>query len=144
MLVFSPGIAPSGLMFYTGDRFPSWKGNLFIGSARWGQINQTGSLCGSNKGRETAIAHGDTSNAVRGNSRRSRRGFHRLYFRRRGFGGCDRLSHVLFFHFLSRGGRFGVDAARWVNSRDDIRLRGINAIVVEPGTVSPGDEIRKL
>ena len=40
--------------------------------------------------------------------------------------------------------RFGVDAARWVNSRDDIRLRGINAIVVEPGTVSPGDEIRKL
>ncbi len=40
--------------------------------------------------------------------------------------------------------RFGVDAARWVNSRDDIRLRGINAIVVEPGTVGPGDEIRKL
>ena len=40
--------------------------------------------------------------------------------------------------------RFGVDAARWVNSRDDIRLRGINAIVVESGTVRPGDEIRKL
>jgi glucose/arabinose dehydrogenase len=27
-----PDIAPSGLMFYTGDRFPEWKGNLFVGS----------------------------------------------------------------------------------------------------------------
>ena len=27
-----PDIAPSGLMFYTGDRFPEWRGNLFIGS----------------------------------------------------------------------------------------------------------------
>jgi glucose/arabinose dehydrogenase len=29
-----PDIAPSGLMFYTGDRFPEWKGNLFVGSLR--------------------------------------------------------------------------------------------------------------
>jgi glucose/arabinose dehydrogenase len=27
-----PDIAPSGLMFYTGDRFPEWKGNLFVGA----------------------------------------------------------------------------------------------------------------
>jgi glucose/arabinose dehydrogenase len=27
-----PDVAPSGLMFYTGDRFPEWKGNLFVGS----------------------------------------------------------------------------------------------------------------
>jgi len=27
-----PDIAPSGMMFYTGDRFPEWKGNLFVGS----------------------------------------------------------------------------------------------------------------
>ena len=40
--------------------------------------------------------------------------------------------------------RFGVDAARWVNSRKDLRLRGICAIVVAPGTVSPGDAIAKL
>ena len=40
--------------------------------------------------------------------------------------------------------RFGVDAARWVNSRDDIRLRGINAMVVQPGIVRPGDAISKL
>jgi aldose sugar dehydrogenase len=29
-----PGVAPSGLMFYTGDRFPEWKGNLFVGSLK--------------------------------------------------------------------------------------------------------------
>jgi len=29
-----PDIAPSGLMFYTGDRFPEWKGNLFAGSLK--------------------------------------------------------------------------------------------------------------
>ena len=40
--------------------------------------------------------------------------------------------------------RFGVDAARWVNSRDDIRLRGINAMVVQPGVVRAGDTISKL
>ena len=26
-----PSIAPSGLMFYTGELFPQWKGNLFVG-----------------------------------------------------------------------------------------------------------------
>ena len=40
--------------------------------------------------------------------------------------------------------RYGVDAARWVNSRDDLRLRGINAAVVRSGTVSTGDSIKKL
>lgn len=27
-----PSIAPSGMMFYTGTRFPDWNGNLFIGA----------------------------------------------------------------------------------------------------------------
>jgi aldose sugar dehydrogenase len=27
-----PSIAPSGMLFYTGDSFPEWKGNLFIGA----------------------------------------------------------------------------------------------------------------
>jgi hypothetical protein len=40
--------------------------------------------------------------------------------------------------------RFGVDAARWVNSRKDLRLRGICAVVVTAGTVTSGDTIRKL
>ena len=40
--------------------------------------------------------------------------------------------------------RFGVDAARWANSRDGTRLRGINAVVIEAGVVKPGDTIAKL
>lgn len=43
-VVWLPSIAPSGLMFYTGDAFPEWQGNMFVGSARWGEINGTGSL----------------------------------------------------------------------------------------------------
>ena len=27
-----PSIAPSGMAFYTGDLFPAWKGNLFVGA----------------------------------------------------------------------------------------------------------------
>lgn len=44
VLIWIPSIAPSGLMFYTGDKFPAWKGNLFVGSARRGEVNGTGGL----------------------------------------------------------------------------------------------------
>jgi glucose/arabinose dehydrogenase len=27
-----PSIAPSGMLFYTGDLFPAWRGNLFVGA----------------------------------------------------------------------------------------------------------------
>jgi len=40
--------------------------------------------------------------------------------------------------------RFGQDAARWVNRQKQERRRGLNAMVVEPGIVHPGDQIRKL
>ena len=42
--------------------------------------------------------------------------------------------------------RFGVDAHRFVNTsaHRHLRLRGLNAKVVEPGTVRSGDAIRKL
>jgi len=43
-VVWLPSIAPTGLTFYTGDRFPSWKGNLFVGSARRGEVPGTGGL----------------------------------------------------------------------------------------------------
>ncbi len=33
-----PSIAPSGMMFYTGDRFPYWQGNLFVGSLKFGLL----------------------------------------------------------------------------------------------------------
>jgi len=40
-----PGISPSGLSFYTGDRyFPAWKNSVFIGAVRMGQIAGTGHL----------------------------------------------------------------------------------------------------
>jgi glucose/arabinose dehydrogenase len=29
-----PSIAPSGMAFYSGDRFPRWKGNLFVGALK--------------------------------------------------------------------------------------------------------------
>jgi glucose/arabinose dehydrogenase len=31
-LFWSPAIGLSGMMFYTGDRFPEWKGSLFVGA----------------------------------------------------------------------------------------------------------------
>lgn len=40
--------------------------------------------------------------------------------------------------------RFGIDAARWVNSSDVHRYRGINAMVVQAGVVKPGDKITKV
>ncbi len=30
--VWAPSIAPTGMAFYTGNRFPAWKGNLFVGA----------------------------------------------------------------------------------------------------------------
>lgn len=30
-VIWTPSIAPSGLAFYNGDRFPQWRGNLFAG-----------------------------------------------------------------------------------------------------------------
>lgn len=32
--VWVPSIAPSGMAFYGGDRFPGWRGNLFVGALR--------------------------------------------------------------------------------------------------------------
>ena len=29
---FTPALAPSGMMFYTGDKFPAWRNNLFVGA----------------------------------------------------------------------------------------------------------------
>lgn len=32
VIYWDPSIAPSGMAFYTGDKFPQWKGNLFVGA----------------------------------------------------------------------------------------------------------------
>jgi glucose/arabinose dehydrogenase len=39
-----PSIAVSGMAFYTGDRLPKWKGDVFVGSLRTGEIPGTGHL----------------------------------------------------------------------------------------------------
>jgi glucose/arabinose dehydrogenase len=44
LLFFVPSIAPSGLAFYTGDKFPNWKGNAFVGSMFEGRTRATGHL----------------------------------------------------------------------------------------------------
>lgn len=44
LLVWLPSIGPSGLMVYSGNRFPAWKNNLFVGSVRRGEVPRTGGL----------------------------------------------------------------------------------------------------
>lgn len=44
LVLWIPSIAPSGLLVYSGDKFPAWKGNLFVGSNREGEIPGTGHL----------------------------------------------------------------------------------------------------
>jgi glucose/arabinose dehydrogenase len=35
-----PSISPSGMMFYTGDKFPRWKNNLFVGALTTKQLQR--------------------------------------------------------------------------------------------------------
>jgi glucose/arabinose dehydrogenase len=44
LVVWLPAIAAAGMTVYTGDRFPAWKGNVFVGSLRQGGIPGTGHL----------------------------------------------------------------------------------------------------
>jgi aldose sugar dehydrogenase len=37
---YVPSIAPSGMLFYTGDKFPKWKNNLFIGAMGLQHLNR--------------------------------------------------------------------------------------------------------
>ena len=37
-----PSIATSGLMFYTGDAFPQWQNNLFVGALMTARLPGTG------------------------------------------------------------------------------------------------------
>jgi glucose/arabinose dehydrogenase len=43
-IVWVPSIAPSGMIFYTGDRFPGWRGNLFVGAMMVGRVERTGHI----------------------------------------------------------------------------------------------------
>jgi aldose sugar dehydrogenase len=39
-----PAIAISGMTFYTGDKFPNWKNNVFVGGMRRGEVPRSGHL----------------------------------------------------------------------------------------------------
>ena len=43
-ILWWPSIAPSGLAFYTGEHFPEWQGNLFVGSMMVGRMQRTGHI----------------------------------------------------------------------------------------------------
>jgi glucose/arabinose dehydrogenase len=42
LVIWVPAIAVSGMTFYTGDRLPKWKGDVFVGGLRTGEIPGTG------------------------------------------------------------------------------------------------------
>ena len=44
LVAWIPSIAASGMAVYTGDRFPHWRGNVFVGAMRVGEIPGTGHL----------------------------------------------------------------------------------------------------
>lgn len=44
VVYWTPSIAVSGMAFYTGDRLGKWKGDLFVGGLRYGEIPGTGRL----------------------------------------------------------------------------------------------------
>jgi glucose/arabinose dehydrogenase len=44
VIFWMPAISVSGLTFYTGDKFPMWKGDLFVGGLRYGEVPGTGRL----------------------------------------------------------------------------------------------------
>lgn len=40
LLHWTPSIAPSGMAFYTGDKIAAWRGNLFVGSLKFGTLHR--------------------------------------------------------------------------------------------------------
>ena len=42
IIYWMPSISVTGLAFYTGDALPKWKGDLFVGGLRYGEISGTG------------------------------------------------------------------------------------------------------
>jgi glucose/arabinose dehydrogenase len=44
VIYWMPAIAVSSIAFYTGDRLPKWKGDVFVSGMRYGEIPGTGQL----------------------------------------------------------------------------------------------------
>ncbi|HEX4136367.1 MAG TPA: PQQ-dependent sugar dehydrogenase [Bryobacteraceae bacterium] len=44
LVYWVPAIATSGITFYSGDKFPNWKNNVFVGGMRQGEVPRSGHL----------------------------------------------------------------------------------------------------
>jgi glucose/arabinose dehydrogenase len=61
--VWVPSIALSGMVFYTGDRLPGWKGDLFVGGLSGLQLHRVVFASGGPRGREVLV--GDLKQRIR-------------------------------------------------------------------------------
>ena len=58
VLVWSPSIGISGMIFYTGEAFPHWKGNIFAGALSGMAVHRAGfNAKGGLMGREAMLTH---------------------------------------------------------------------------------------
>jgi glucose/arabinose dehydrogenase len=53
--VWVPSIALSGMVFYTGDRLPGWRGDLFVGGLAGFQLHRVVFASGGPRGREPLL-----------------------------------------------------------------------------------------
>ena len=59
-----PSIATSGMLFYTGDRFPQWRGNAFVGGLASQQLSRL-EMAGNRVVREEVLFNGVIGQRVR-------------------------------------------------------------------------------
>ena len=55
LTVWVPSIALSGMVFYTGDKYPAWKGSLFLGGMAGTQLHRVVFTEGGPQGREAML-----------------------------------------------------------------------------------------
>lgn len=55
LLYWTPSIAPSGMSFYTGNAFPAWRGDLFVGALAGRQLRRIDLEGGSVVGQEVLL-----------------------------------------------------------------------------------------
>ena len=62
-MYWDPSMAPSGLLVYTGDMFPQWRGNIFVGSLKFDYISRI--EVSGEKAREVAQISNSATERVR-------------------------------------------------------------------------------
>ena len=70
---WDPNIAPSGMTFYTGDRFPQWKRSAFVGGLREGSGRREAGKKADHE--RTGAIHRDSREVEQGNRTKGRDDF---------------------------------------------------------------------